>query len=214
VCAELGVPWERRRELGTVRAYLETVRGALFEPTRTFKGLASARGLAAPFGYDLITLYIGTSVPTWMTAAAVSALPLPPMAGMSMARIGQLMLWSYPFSGLMIALFDLAMAVLIHASLRFTGVGQGAFARTYASLVYGSSPALLNVTVILPSLFIPQLWGTYCTIIALREAHQTTNFRATTAVVVPYGILTLIALGLFMWWIGDAYRNFAAQIAT
>ena len=113
-----------------------------------------------------------------------------------------------------IALFDLGLAAMIHACLRFTGVGEGGFDRTYASLVYGSSPAILNVTVILPSFFIPQLWSTYTTIIALKEAHRTSNFRATTAVLVPYGVLTLIALGFFMVWMADAYRNFMGQIPT
>lgn len=212
VCAELGVPWDRRAELGVVRAYLETVRGALFTPERTFKGLPAARDLKAPFVYDLITLYVGTSVPTLLTALTVAALPVSPIAGVTMAQASRFVLWSYPLSGVFVALCDLGLAGLIHGCLRFTGVGAGGFARTYASLVYGSSPALLNITVILPSLLIPQLWGTYGTIVALREAHRTTNFRATTAVVVPYGALTLIGGALFMLWLGDAYQSFSAGI--
>lgn len=222
VCAPLGIPWERRSG-SRVLNYLQTVFGALFTPERTFRTLPTARRFAAPLKFDLITLYLGWSLPTVLTAwsvptlvnaMAITGVPLVAPWGQTWHRLAMLLIYSFPLSAPLAALFDFLMAGLIHGALRFMGIGEGGFRRTYAAVVYGSSATLLNATVILWLFFIPQLWNSYTTIIALRQAHRTSTFRATPAVVVPYGVLTLAIGAVVFSLLERAVVHMVSQMAA
>jgi hypothetical protein len=200
VCAEAGVPWEQRRNRGRFRAYLETLRGAMVDPEKTFRTLPNERSLKDPLLYDLITQYISYSVPTVVSVLSLSsadvlaALHVALPAGISSAQLAYLPLLFYPLAGPMGVLLNLGLAALSHGAFRFMGIGKGHFARTYAAMAYGSSAAVLNVTMILSWFFVPQLWQAYSTVIGFRNAHRTSTFKATTALIVPE--LALIILGM------------------
>jgi hypothetical protein len=200
VCAEAGVPWEQRRSRGRFRAYVETLRGAMLDPDKTFRTLPNERSIRDPLLYDLITQYISLSVPTAVSAFSLSSadvlaglhLRLP--AGITPEQLSFLPLLFYPLAGPMGVLLNLGLAALSHGAFRFMGIGKGHFARTYAAMAYGSSAAVLNVTVLLSWFFVPQLWQAYSTVIGFRNAHRTSSFKATTALIVPE--LALIIIGM------------------
>ncbi len=213
-CAELGIAWERRRELGFFRAYLKTLRDVLLQPSKAFGGLSAHRGFKAAFAYDVLTQYLATSVPTFLMGTSVGTLPLPPIAGFTPAQLGQAILWSYPFSGLWIAGLDFLLALLMHATLKLTGPGIGALDKTYAAVVYGGTPVILNATVLPTALLIPQLWAAYATIHALREAHRISNARATAAVVVPYLLMALAFMGVVGVVLVRVYHQLMSQFTV
>jgi hypothetical protein len=206
VCAEVGIPWERRAKIGRLRAYVETLRGAMLDPEKTFRTLPNVRGLKDPLRYDLVTQYLSSLVPTITAAMSFSSSDtlqmlhlLPPMGVTPhQMAIGALLL--YPLTGPFAVLINLALSALSHGAFRFMGIGKGGYARTYAAMAYGSSAAILNATVFLSWLLIPQLWEAYSTVIGFRHAHRTTTFKATTALLVPEIMLLLIlftVVGIF-----------------
>jgi hypothetical protein len=50
--------WERRKAIGTWKAFEQTVRGVLLTPTKVFSGLSPERGLWNPLSFFLIALLI------------------------------------------------------------------------------------------------------------------------------------------------------------
>lgn len=215
-CANLGIPWEQRGR-NPVAAYLKTAAGALFGPDKLFRSLAPS--LAPPhvppptlgtlFRYDLITQYIASSVPTVVTALSFESpftVALLRQVHFTLVTPHQLAVGSlllYPLTAPLLALFNLCLAWLMHATLRVLGAvapDGGGFRRTYAAMAYGSSPSVLNATVFLSWLFIPQLWNAFSTIAALRHAHGISNAKATAAVLAPELILLVIlfaSLGVY-----------------
>jgi len=71
----------------------------------------------------------------------------------------------------------------------------------------GSSAAVLNATVFLSSLLIPQLWEAFSTVIAFRHAHRTSTFKATTALLVPEMMLIILALTFFGFFALEALKS-------
>ena len=203
VCAEAGIPWERRRTIGLFHGYFDTLKGVMLDPEKTFRTLPNERGLKDPLRYDLITQYIGASLPTVMAAMTFSSAELlnamhvlPPL-GFSPGQLSWLTLLCYPLAGPLGVLVNLGLAGLSHGAFRFMGIGKGHFARTYAAVAYGSSAAILNATLILAWFFVPQFWQAYSTVIGFRHAHRTSTFKATTALIVPELTLIIIAMTIF-----------------
>jgi hypothetical protein len=200
VCAEAGIPWERRKTIGRWRGYFETLKGAMLDPDRTFRTLSNVRGFKDSLRYDLITWYISGSVPTVTAAMSFSSpqttqlLNLVPQLGYSPHQLAIATLLLYPLTGPTGVLINLFLASLSHGAFRFMGIGKGGFSRTYAAMAYGSSAAVLNATVFLSSLLIPQLWEAYSTVIGFRHAHRTTSFKATTALIVPEVMLIIMVM--------------------
>src|ERR1700722_17560155 len=202
VCAEAAIPWERRRTIGRWRGYLETLKGAMLDPDRTFRTLSNVRGFKDSLRYDLITWYISGSVPTVAAAMSFSSpqtsqlLNLIPQLEYTPHQLAIATLLLHPLAGPIGVLTSLFLASLSHGAFRFMGIGKGGFSRTYAAMAYGSSAAVLNVTVFLSSLLIPQLWEAYSTVIGFRHAHRTTTFKATTALIVPEVMLIILVMTL------------------
>jgi hypothetical protein len=213
VCAEAGIPWERRKTIGAWHGYLDTFKGVLLDPDKTFRTLPNERGLKDPLRYDLITQYIGASMPTVMAAMSFSsteilnALHVLPPLGISPSRMWIVTLLFYPLTGPLGVLLNLGLAALSHGAFRFMGIGKGHFARTYAAMAYGSSAAVLNATVILSWLFIPQFWQAYSTVIGFRNAHRTSSFKATTALIVPELTLLIIVMTIFSVFALEAVKS-------
>ncbi len=196
-----GIPWERRRSIGRWRGlFRDAPRERCSIPTRPSARCPTSAASEDPLRYDLITQYISGSVPTVAAAMSFASpqttqmLNLIPQLGFTphQLAIGTLLL--YPLAGPVGVLTNLFLASLSHGAFRFMGIGKGGFARTYAAMAYGSSAAVLNVTVFLSSLLIPQLWEAYSTVIGFRHAHRTSTFKATTALMVPELMLIILVM--------------------
>jgi hypothetical protein len=213
VCAEASIPWEQRKSIGRWRGYFETLKGAMVAPDRTFRTLSNVRGYKDALRYDLITWYISSSVPTVVAAMSFSSpqttqlLNLIPQLGYTPHQLAMATLLMYPLAGPIGVLTNLFLACLSHGAFRFMGIGRGGFARTYAAMAYGSSAAILNLTVFLSSLLIPQLWEAYSTVIGFRYAHRTSTFKATTALIVPELMLIIIVMTIIATFALEAVKT-------
>ncbi len=199
------LPWEDRKRVGLWRGYVDTLWPSLVQPQRFFALLAAPeepQSLSDSLRFDLVTHLVGASgvaIVYGSTVIAGSSELLAPLGlpAMSLASRIAMVLGMFLFSGPAGVAFDCAYALLVHGALRFIGETPGGLRGTVRAVMYGGGATALNCTLLLPAFFIPQLWGTYCTIIALMHGQRVTRGQALTAVIVPSGVLILLGLMAF-----------------
>jgi hypothetical protein len=202
VAAVARLPWEERHRLGFWRAYLDTLWPSLLQPHRVFAVLAAPEqpnSLAESLRYDLLTHFIGASGAAIFYGMALLVAPPDVLAPIGIPSVGvparlALVLGSFLLSGPVGVAFDYVYALVVHAALRFLGETPAGLRGTVRAVMYGGGATALNCTLLLPAFFIPQLWGTYCTIVALVHAQRVSRGQAITAVIVPSGVLIMLSL--------------------
>jgi hypothetical protein len=200
------LPWEERGRIGAWRGYFDTLGPSLLQPQRFFAVLEDPGGpesVADSLRFDLVTHLIGSSGPAIFYGITLWVSPPEALASISAAWRLAMVLGLFLASGPAGVLFDLCYALVVHGALRFLGETPAGLRGTTRAVMYGGGATALNCTLLLPALFIPQLWGTWCTIIALTHAQKVSRGQALTAVIVPSGVLIMlglivIALGLSM----------------
>jgi hypothetical protein len=189
------IPWEERARIGTWRGYVDTLVPSLIRPGRFFSVLAEPGGPRS-FGdslrFDLVTHYLGSVGIVVFYSLVPMELP-GVMAPLSSGGRLALMIGLFLLSGPAGVLFDLGYALVVHGTLRFLGPTPNGLRGTTRAVMYGGGATVLNSTLILTAFFIPSLWTAYCTIIALERSQRVTRGQALTAVIVPSGVLIMLA---------------------
>jgi hypothetical protein len=179
VCASERMPWEDRGQLGFWRGFARTLVPSMFAPEELF-GRLQRRGPVAPaLGYAAVTHLIGASTPALLSVSSSFGFAGSPADRLvsSLSLLGAVtLLWLAA---------DVLLALLIHGTLAILGEAQATFGATVRAVCYGGGVGVLYATILLPSIFVPQVWATLTTIQAIRLSHRTTPGRATTAVLVP-----------------------------
>jgi hypothetical protein len=182
VCASEHMPWEERGRLGFWRGFTRTLIPSLISPEDLFGRLRRQGRVAPALGYAMVTNLLGAS-----TAAVLSVsggFGIPPAAITPGDRLFSALIL-LGFVSLLWLAADVLLAALIHGALSILGEAQATFGTTVRAVCYGGGAGVLYATIVLPALFIPQVWATLSTIQAIRLSHRTTPARATTAVLVP-----------------------------
>ncbi len=218
-CAARGlseiVPWERRRELGWMRAFWETTRLVCTEPKRFFATPAGESGMLGPVlfavvahtvGGALMMLSFGLLMLVGSGAAILAGEPaLGAVFGVygGCATVGfvPIALIAYPLQGLVQALFA---AMCSHGTLVLLKRQRATFEQSLRAVCYGSAPYFWT--------FVPCIgwygcifWVWYCEAVALREAHRTTTDRAAIAVL-GYRFLFLgFVVALYVLLLGGVF---------
>jgi hypothetical protein len=207
------VPWERRKELGLVRAFTSTLVELTLRPTRFFEGASYKTDSGAVLYLTLVYL-----VPA-MVAAAVSAalasgdaetqktldmlhqlqpnIPadVKPLVDMVMSEsqqglsVGSLLREMLNAALIYAGLFGLS-AASAHGLLMLLGAAKGGWMATFKVFVYSMTPALF---LLVPNVYWlwyvgaigALLWSAALEIIGLAKAHKTTQTYATVAIVAP-----------------------------
>ncbi|MHB8418793.1 MAG: hypothetical protein ACYDCL_12005 [Myxococcales bacterium] len=192
-CWAVRVPWEERERIGTGRAFLLTLRASLFTPASFFERLAAPGPVRPALRYSLWTHALGASSAVAFTAA--SGLGLAGAGELSLPERAVVALFLLTAVSTLWLLCDVALALLIHGVLRLQGEARGGLAGTVRAVCYGGGAGVLYATLLLPSLFVPQLWAALATVQAVRGAHGTGLGRAATAVLTTTlaGSLALVA---------------------
>jgi hypothetical protein len=202
------VPWERRAELGTWPALLETVKLALGEPGRLFDRMRVDDAPGAHLYYFLVAcvpslvgqllyrLYQGA-----IDSDAQLEQSLAQMRTMGQGELAKTFESFYRQSRALqgSAAGTLAMMLLsvlslyaflyvsagcAHLVLLLLGKAQGRWQGTFKAFVYGSTPWVFLAVPMCGS-FIGMLWSAGLQILALARVHRTTGGVATAAVVGP-----------------------------
>jgi len=216
-----GTPWERRSELGFVKAWASTVAQALFEPSRLFTAVRIENG-AAHVGFAVLT---GSAF--WILNQVIGRLAFSPGRVRGMLGAAQLppgldadtlMRFLYPPAPWFVARI-VAAPVLVLAALYLSAVvthgfalllrqSKRGFAATLAASAYGFAPAVLLA---IPACggTVAAVWIAVLTAIGLKQLHAMGSGGAAASVLLPYALLCCAGCGVVVVVAGAMMRAMA-----
>jgi hypothetical protein len=180
--------WEDRERLGIFPAITRTVSAVLMRPAETFAAMKRAGGLADPLLYFVLlsSTMFAVSALYQMAASSFNPTTLPPnfphasKGALSVALIGSILL-----SPALYVISAFLSSGITHLCLKLLGGANRPFETTFRVICYAqASAAVFNLLPLCGSL-IGLIWGAYVIIIGLREAQQTTGWKATLAITLP-----------------------------
>ncbi|MGD8377478.1 MAG: YIP1 family protein [Acidobacteriota bacterium] len=192
-----GPPWERERSVGGL---LQTLKGVLLEPGRTFRDTAPEAGIGWPLLYWLILTAVGTLAGMFWGVISGSAglAMLEPYARMSpeAAELYEILQGQTAAQGLLYALrvpASLALALLflfiwtavVHLLLMLVGGTERSFEATFRAIAYAAGSAAIFEVVPACGWFIGLVWSIVVQIIGVKELQRTSSGKATFAVLAP-----------------------------
>lgn len=200
VAAQSGLPWDRRHELGFIKAFIETLQMVLVRPTEAFTAMKREGGLGGPLLYAIIGGTFGTVV------AFIYRFGLHLAEG-SYNNYSNHFLGTGALLGLLICSPIIVVIVLfitsalIHVCLLIVGGARHSFETTFRVICFAAGS--VNPLQIVPFCggLIAGIWGLVLYCIGLARAHETEPGRAVLAVFLPLviccggGILLIVLAG-------------------
>lgn len=214
LCSECGAreplthptPWERRNELGLVKAYVDTLREVALEPARFWAGFPRQSGMLDALLFGWLTTVL-TSVPTALlaalnlsqAAALVSGLPnLPEVLRDVLNYFGDHPLqFSVALMANMVITYPLGAllgASIMHVMLIGWRAGSKGFDATFRVQCYAQFPQLLSWVPIVG--WLAGLWSMVMTGWGFTKVHQATPGRVTLAILTPVVLVVFAACGV------------------
>ncbi|ATB51214.1 YIP1 family protein [Corallococcus macrosporus] len=184
------LPWDRREELGTLRAYFQTCQAVALRPTATFErarpegsvgsslGFAALSNLAAYFTTALFYLAVVFAIP-----AAMTEIDNVSQSGFRLVAAGVfgVVMVAAPVMGMLVALIN---AALDHLVFRLQRTGRP-FEVTLRANTLSLAPYLLGV-IPFCGMYIAPMWALALRVIAYRSLHRTSwGAAALGALAVP-----------------------------
>jgi hypothetical protein len=196
--APVGVPWERRGEVGFFKAYVDTWVQVVTAPTRFFSGAGPSRGLLDGLLFAWLTAALGSIPETGLrllpglgsgSRELMERMLENPAMDPAMRKVLELVssgdspafVLGSAFAGVVFfpVLFFIYAGVF-HVSALVCGAGSRGFEATARALGYAWAPMALA--------FIPCVAPLYFTVLlglGLMHLHRASSGRATAAVVLP-----------------------------
>jgi hypothetical protein len=219
-----GTPWEHRRELGTLRAWSQTMQQALLEPAKLF---ASAR---LDHGSDHLSFAVWTTAIFWAIGQILERAMLSGQNEMYRRMLGGLtdnpdlspMLRkmidagsagnSWPWTiGLALLtpvfayIFIYVNAAVTHGFALLLGQSKRGFPATFAACAYSCAPLVL-VAVPACGSIVGVIWLVVLTGIGLKETHRISTGGAAATVLTPY-IAFCCLIAIASAFVAMALRN-------
>jgi hypothetical protein len=201
--------WERRKQLGTFSALVETVRQVLTAPVGTFKVMKREGGQATPlFFYLLVTTFA-----TWAAMAyqltVVMMNPeavLGPLAkSLNTASLIGIQVLSMALAPLLLIAVAYCAAGIFHLVFQLLGSSQP-FEVTFRAYCYAVAPASVFRLIPICGDFVFFIAGLLLLVFAFRETLRIDGTRATIGVILP----SLLCCG-FIWAAGALTAGAVAQ---
>lgn len=210
-CAARGlpepIPWERRRELGWIRAFWQTTKLVSAQPTRFFATPTTESGLLGPMLYAVLAYTVGL------------ALQLLSMGLAMVVTGGGLALFGEPTGGAVLATYGLCFGVgmlpftlasypvyAILGALTAGGLGHGtlvlfkartaSFEQSLRAVCFANAPYFWT-WVPCVGWFLSWPWVWAAEVIALRETHRTGTDKAAFAALGHRLLFTLLVIGVY-----------------
>jgi hypothetical protein len=168
-------PWERRREQGRGRAFLETWKAASLRPGEFFDGLKTT-DLVSPLLFAWLAGGIGSFFGAiWNLLGTFSGqVPQPPAVAVTYLIVAPLVS----------PLFLFLAAGLVHLGCVIFGCSRNGFEATFRAVAYGEGPAILGAVPILGSIA-GTVWSLVIWVIGIARLQRTSVQTAALAVLVP-----------------------------
>jgi hypothetical protein len=202
-----GTPWERRAELGFVRAWMQTLQQALLEPGKLFAAARLDRGFAQ-LGFAVLTTTVFWGAGQVLERALLGSQrdqmrrmieamsrqrEIPPMLRRMIDVQGQA---SSPgwFAALLV-LTPLVTVILLylnaaitHAFALLLGQAKRGFAATFAACAYACAPLVLFAVPACGSI-VGILWLIVLTAVGMKVTHRISSGAAAATALAPYLVL-------------------------
>lgn len=207
-CAEGGlaepIPWERRKEIGTWRALMQTTKLASTSPTEFFRTPATQEGLVWPVVYGIAVYTIGQVVGNVLTMIGLMLMggglaliaPEPEVGGILAGYFACWAIGIVPLTLLqapaMALMGIVGGASLTHLTLVAVKARRAPFEDTVRAVSYSNAPYFLYFVPCFGP-FIAWFWMVGVEMIAVRETHRIGTDRAALAVL-GYRILLIVLL--------------------
>jgi hypothetical protein len=203
--AEDGPAWERRNELGLVKALTQTWKEVLFNPTVSFPRMKTSGGFAAPFLFNL------TMVVIWAFFTTIYRLLL---SGV-FAATGSMHNDSSSLSGIsagfppLLNVGVMVVAIPLLVGLTFLNAGithvclalfkgtSKSYEATYRVICYSYSSWIFAVVPCAGGV-VSSIWWLVSTIIGLSKVHRTEGWRAAVAVLLPVFVCMGIIISVYI----------------
>lgn len=192
--------WERRRQLGTFSALVETVRQVLATPVATFSAMKREGGLSTPLFFYLVV----TTLSTWAAMAyQLTVIMMNPEAmlgpiakSLSTASLIGIQILSMALAPMLLALVAYCSAGIFHLVFQLLG-GSQTFEVTFRAYCYAVAPASVFRLIPICGDFLFFIAALVLLIFSFRETLRINGARATIGVLLP----SLLCCG-FIWAAG------------
>lgn len=191
-------PWEHRKEIGRVRAWLRTVGASFVSPARLIRHTETDGSAPAALGFAVCTLVISS----FLMISVVALL----MIGLSAAGLGLPVLPAtvvfLTVGVLGILLILLAWSVSAHVFFRATGGAGHGFRRSCQCVCYSSGVNMCSAVPLLGIYLAPVawIWWGIAAMVMFRRGQNVSWGRAATAGLVP-PILALGGVAATLVWL-------------
>lgn len=178
-------PWEDREGYGTLNAYFQTATRCLLTPTLFFSRLPLRDGYLNPILFAAMTGVV-SFVLVYLFIQLFSRASLGLLGfilGMSFVFVGSLI-----FVPIVIGIWS----AMLHACLSVLGGAHAGYQATFRVVSYSSVTGIFNAVPFVGT--IASLWSLVLTVIGLRETHKTSTGTSMAAVLIPLGVMILLAV--------------------
>ncbi|GHG78475.1 YIP1 family protein [Comamonas sp. JC664] len=205
------LPWDRRSELGTLKAFWQTCLAVMFRPTATLEGARPDGSVGSSLGFAALSYFVGycTTILVYMSFALLIPRELAEADNINPDKMRLLWMGLMGVSLVVAPVMGLATTLvnsaLDHVVFRLERTGQP-FSVTLRANALSLSPFLLGL-IPLCGAYISPLWSLGLRISAYRALHRTGWGIATVgALAVPllscglafglYALMLVVGLGL------------------
>lgn len=195
------LPWEKRSELGFVKAFFQTARAILLSPKMTFSRLETTGGLVSPL------LYYVMLASTVFTATLFLLLPAllknPSALAPQLATLSQKAILA-GFAGLIVVgplLFIVGIflsSFITHMSLKILGAAKKPFRATFRVICYSFGSTALFQLIPFFGGILGALWGLTLYFIGLKEVYSLSKWRAFFVIVVSVALYLILVVMLVL----------------
>jgi hypothetical protein len=185
-----GPPWEQPGP--AVQRFIDTAKGALLDPTTTFRNVRREGGLGPPLVYYLLGGLVSV-----LFQAVWSGLGMIPGGGYGHG-VGAGALGALIFGACIVVIGVFVGSGIIHLMLMLLGGQRFPFETTFRALAYAHGSAAPIGAVPFCGTFIAAIWGLVVSIIGLSQMQEIPIGKAAAAVLIPgivCCVLTVLAFG-------------------
>jgi hypothetical protein len=186
--AASGLPWERRQQLGLVKAWFDTVSLLITRPSEAFTMMRPEGGLMDPLIFGLIGGCAGTIVSIVFQGLFQS---IPSFASRNnMFDVFGMGSWTFLIvyallSPLLMIIWFFIGSGILHLCLMLVGGANRSFETTFRVVCFSVGAAQLFSMIPMCGSFFAAIYQIVLECIGLSRAHQTTTGKAVMAVFLP-----------------------------
>lgn len=182
-----GLPWEKREELGLVKAFFETVSMVLTQPAEAFATMKTEGDLTSPMLFALIGGSAGMIVST-LVQVAFHSIGFMADQKDALSRLGFVGVWAFGYILLVPVIIILGMFIgsgILHVCLMIVGGAKKPFETTFRVVCFASGSTYLLAMIPFCGGVIACVWNIVLECIGLARAHEIDTGKAVIAVLLP-----------------------------